>query len=169
MYIYLSSRNIHDQFPEAAHLPNAVEMHHNGETRYVMEIDEILPVDIPSENTFRYEILDSSGIIGGGYAVLNNIPVTADGRSAFEARFMNRARKVEDEPGFVGIRVLRPLDDDTYVILTLWDAEENFTAWQESQAYSHAHRKRNTEEGIDVQQPSIFPRPSFVKTYVIEN
>ncbi|WP_411348731.1 antibiotic biosynthesis monooxygenase family protein [Paenibacillus sp. WLX2291] len=169
MYMYISSHNIHEQFPEAAHLPDVIHLHQDGDARYVMEIDEILPVDIRSEHTFSYEVLDSSGIVGGGFAVLNHIPVTADGRSAFEQRFMNRARKVEEEPGFVGIRVLRPLDDDTYVILTLWDGEEQFKAWQESQAYSHAHRKRHTEEGIDVQQPSIFPRPSFVKTFIVEN
>ncbi len=168
MYMYISSHNIHDQFPEAAHLPEVISMRHDGDVRYVMEIDEILPVDIRSQHTFSYEVLDSGGRVGGNYAVLNNIPVTAEGRSAFEQRFMNRARKVEEELGFVGIRVLRPLDDDTYVIMTLWEGESDFKAWQESQAYSHAHRKRNTEEGIDVQQPSIFPRPSFVKTFTVD-
>lgn len=112
-----------------------------------------------------FQILNAVGDINDGfYAVFNNIPVTEEGRELFEARFQNRAGKVEEEPGFAAIRVLRPLNSDTYIILTLWKDEESFTNWQQSQAYSHAHAKRGTAEGID-KRPNVFPRPSFVKTY----
>lgn len=115
--------------------------------------------------TAAYEILDAQGQLdGGAFAVFNNIPVTEEGRELFESRFKNRAGLVEQEPGFQAIRVLRPLDSDTYVILTMWDDEKSFTQWQASQAYSHAHKKRGTSEGID-KRPNIFPRPSFVTTY----
>lgn len=112
-----------------------------------------------------FQILNAVGDINDGYyAVFNNIPVSGEGRELFESRFQNRAGKVEEEPGFAAIRVLRPLDSDTYIILTLWKDEESFKNWQQSQAYSQAHAKRGTEEGID-KRPNIFPRPSFVKTY----
>ncbi|KYG59335.1 antibiotic biosynthesis monooxygenase family protein [Planococcus maritimus] len=112
-----------------------------------------------------YEILDQKGRLeDGGFAVFNNIPVTDEGRELFESRFQNRAGLVEKEPGFAAIRILRPLDSDTYVILTMWEDESAFTNWQSSQAYSHAHKKRGTSEGID-KRPNIFPRPSFVTTY----
>lgn len=118
-----------------------------------------------TDNIETYEILDQQGRIeDGAFAVFNNIPVTEDGRELFESRFKNRAGLVEQEPGFAAIRVLRPLDTDTYVILTLWKDEASFTQWQSSQAYSHAHKKRGTSEGID-KRPNIFPRPSFVTTY----
>ncbi len=113
-----------------------------------------------------YQILDASGDINSGYfAVFNNIPVSDEGRELFESRFMNRARKIENEPGFAAIRVLRPLHSDTYVILTLWQDEESFRNWQNSEAYSSAHAKRGTSEGID-KRPNIFPRPSYVTTYL---
>lgn len=113
-----------------------------------------------------YQVLDAVGDINDGYyAVFNNIPVTDEGKELFESRFKNRAGKVEEEPGFAAIRVLRPLNSDTYVILTLWKDEESFTNWQQSQAYSHAHAKRGTEEGID-KKPNIFPRPSYVTTFI---
>ena len=113
-----------------------------------------------------YEVLDAKGDVNHGfYAVFNNIPVSEEGRELFESRFKNRAGKVEHELGFAAIRVLRPVSSDTYVILTLWKDEESFKAWQQSQAYSHAHAKRGTEEGID-KRPNIFPRPSFVTTYI---
>ena len=112
-----------------------------------------------------YEVLDHKGQLeDGAYAVFNNIPVTEEGRDLFESRFKNRAGLVEKEPGFAAIRILRPLDSDTYVILTMWEDESAFTTWQSSQAYSHAHKKRGTSEGID-KRPNIFPRPSFVTTY----
>ncbi|MBP1990258.1 antibiotic biosynthesis monooxygenase family protein [Paenibacillus eucommiae] len=134
------------------------------ETLYIFE--NPTPIDVSPDDIHIYEAIDSTGTLtGGGYVVLNNIPVTEEGRAEFENRFQNRARMVEQEPGFIGIRVLRPLNGDTYVIMTIWSEESYFKKWQESQAYSHAHRKRGTSEGIDQQQPGIFPRPSFVTAY----
>lgn len=113
-----------------------------------------------------YQILDASGDINSGYfTVFNNIPVTAEGRERFEELFNNRARMIEKEPGFEGIRVLRPMNSDTYVILTLWIDEKSFMDWQQSDSYGNAHAKRGTAEGID-KVANIFPRPSYVTTYV---
>jgi heme oxygenase (mycobilin-producing) len=116
---------------------------------------------------FSYEVLDAVGNINQAFfAVFNNIPVTDEGRTLFEYRFQQRARLIENEPGFIAIRVLRPLNSDTYIILTLWGSKEDFTNWQESKAYSHAHKTRGTSEGID--QESIFPRASYVTKYSVE-
>lgn len=57
-----------------------------------------------------YEVLDAVGLLGGEFIVCNNIPVTDEGRPLFEHRFNQRARLIEKEPGFVAIRVLRPLN-----------------------------------------------------------
>ncbi|MDN7241833.1 antibiotic biosynthesis monooxygenase [Planococcus sp. N028] len=134
----------------------------NGEESVVLYESE---GSAPAQGFEGYEVLDAVGDINDGYfAVFNNIPVTDEGRELFESRFKNRAGKVEQEPGFAAIRVLRPLNSDTYVILTLWKDEESFKDWQQSQAYGQAHAKRGTEEGID-KRPNIFSRPSFVKTY----
>lgn len=162
MYLYIFSSPITD----------AREEHHyvtlQGEegTRYIVEMDNPIEGEAAVPG---YEVIDANGTIAGSnFIVMNNIPVTEEGREAFEARFMNRARKVEGESGFSGIRVLRPLNSDTYVILTAWVSKESFEAWQKSQAYSHAHAKRDTSEGIAAQAPSIFARPSFVTTYTAE-
>ncbi|MFD1739127.1 antibiotic biosynthesis monooxygenase family protein [Bacillus salitolerans] len=113
-----------------------------------------------------YEILDQAGDFNSaGFAVLNNIPVSDEGRSIFEYRFSQRAKQIENEPGFNAIRVLRPKNNDTYIIVTLWDDEQSFLNWQTSKAYENTHRTRGTSEGID--QPSIFPRPSYVTKYTV--
>lgn len=114
-----------------------------------------------------YDVLDQSGdLLKGQFAVLNHIPVSDEGRTLFEERFQKRAKLIEHEPGFVAIRVLRPLQSDTYVILTIWDTASSFQQWQQSNAYEKAHAKRGTQQGID-QRPNIFPRPSFVATYTL--
>lgn len=112
-----------------------------------------------------YEVLDASGnLADSGFAVLNNISVTDEGRPLFEQRFSQRARLIENEEGFSAIRVLRPLQNDTYIIFTGWKDESSFSDWQSSKAYNEAHKKRGTSEGVD-QQPSIFSRPSYVTSY----
>lgn len=111
----------------------------------------------------RYEILSETGQLStNGYVVMNNIPVTADGRESFEDRFRNRAGLVESEPGFQALRILRPLEDDTYIVLTIWENKEAFTNWQTSKSFENAHKKRGTSSGLAT---AIFPRPSFVTTY----
>jgi heme oxygenase (mycobilin-producing) len=115
----------------------------------------------------RYEVVDASGeITNRGYVVLNNIPVTDEGRPLFEHRFKNRAGAIENEPGFVSIRVLRPLDSDTYVIFTQWENVKAFENWKSSEAYNQAHKKRGTEEGLD-KRPNIFSGPSYLTTFTI--
>ncbi|WP_392455722.1 antibiotic biosynthesis monooxygenase family protein [Chryseomicrobium aureum] len=149
MYIYLTDT------------PQVSGFHLKGETeRYINEYETLQELE-----GHGYKVIDSSGELSDkGFFVLNNIPVTEAGRPVFEQRFMNRARAIEDEPGFIAIRVMRPMDSNTYIILTEWEDEKNFKDWQSSQAYSKAHAKRGTDEGID-KRPAIFDGPSFVTTY----
>lgn len=113
----------------------------------------------------KYEVIDASGELSDqGYYVFNNIPVTDEGRPIFEHRFKNRARAIENEPGFIAIRILRPIGSDTYIILTEWTGPSSFSAWQTSQAYNKTHEKRGSEEGID-KLPNIFSSASYVTTY----
>ena len=71
--------------------------------------------------------------------VANRIPVAEGYEAQFEERFAQRAGRVEDRPGFVRMEVLRPVEGDTYVVLTHWESMEDFEAWTESQAFEDAH------------------------------
>lgn len=161
MFLYL----FHGTLPEDPQLDNVYALNGEEETIYLFEAAHPPGTSIDSRSAFQ--TIDSSGSLNGGFAVLNNIPVSEDGRTAFEERFLDRARRVEDMPGFSGIRVLRPLQGDTYVILTVWQDEDSFKEWQNSESYNHAHKKRDTSEGITQQRPEIFARPSFVTTYQV--
>jgi heme oxygenase (mycobilin-producing) len=114
----------------------------------------------------KYEVIDSVGTFDKtGFAVMNNIPVTDEGRPLIEYRFKNRQGKIEKQPGFVAIRVLRPLSSNTYVILTLWENQAAFKKWKESDSFQSAHKK--TEGKSHAQPQNIFAGPAYITTYSI--
>ncbi|WP_026582395.1 antibiotic biosynthesis monooxygenase family protein [Bacillus sp. J33] len=150
-----------------------IEEKHPNETMLTMQNpDTALLIHETSGATLfkeprKYEVIDSSGTFdNAGFAVLNNIPVTDEGRPLFEHRFKNRAGLIENEPGFAAIRVLRPLESNTYIILTLWNDEKSYRDWQGSKAFEKAHVKQEAESGID-KQPHIFSSPSYAAKYYI--
>lgn len=115
----------------------------------------------------RYEIFESSGTVGESkFAVMNNIPVTDEGRPVFEYRFKNRSKHIDKQPGFAGIRVLRPLKSDTYIVLTFWKDEASFSAWKESPSFGAAHGGGSTSE-TGKKKKKMFPRPAYVTKYNI--
>lgn len=119
------------------------------------------------ENTLKPEathtIINQIGTLPAhSYVVCNNVPVLADKQPQFEERFLQRAGKVEKEPGFEAIRILKPIHSDVNVIITFWRDASFFTDWQESSAYKEAHKHRNTKQGLS---KSIFSRPSYVEYY----
>ncbi|MGB5835199.1 MAG: antibiotic biosynthesis monooxygenase [Thiohalocapsa sp.] len=74
------------------------------------------------------------------YVVTNRVPVAAEWREAFEARFRRRAGQVEQQPGFVRMEVMRPETDQTpYVVLTAWESRVAFDAWLKSDDFKAAH------------------------------
>lgn len=79
------------------------------------------------------------------FVVMNRIPVRPEFREAFEERFRARAREVDRMPGFVRNWVLRPADpEDPYVVLTVWESEEAFEAWTQSEAFRRGHAQSGT-------------------------
>ncbi|TLS38073.1 antibiotic biosynthesis monooxygenase family protein [Pseudalkalibacillus caeni] len=114
-----------------------------------------------------FEVIDAAGgYEDAGFAVMNNIPVQRDERAVFESRFKERAGLVEKEPGCKGIRILRPKDDDTYVVLTLWKKKKDFENWQESDSYKEAHKNRNTSNGLP---STVFSGKPYIRTYFISD
>ncbi|WP_273852499.1 antibiotic biosynthesis monooxygenase family protein [Guptibacillus spartinae] len=124
-----------------------------------------------NSNTFfkhakKYEVMDKKGDLSDpGYVVLNHIPVEESERAVFEERFKNRAGKVENEPGCEGIRILRPVSNDPYIVATFWDSEKSFKNWQTSEAYDAAHKNRHTSKGLP---KTIFSGKPYLKTYQVE-
>ena len=114
----------------------------------------------------KYEVIESTGTFEQArFAVLNNIAITDEGRPLFEYRLLNRPRDIETQPGFVAIRALRPLNSNTYVLLTLWQDQADFTKWKATEAFGSFYKKLEEKTGA---QPSlIFSSAPYINTYSI--
>ena len=105
----------------------------------------------------RYEVVDGKGTIQNkGFVVMNHIPVTEEGRPLIEYRFKNQVGVIENEPGFIAIRVLRPIKSDTYVILTVWKKESDFNNWTDFKSFSEAHQLTNEGKQTPASSANIF-------------
>ena len=114
----------------------------------------------------KYEVVDGRGELKvEGYVVMNNIPVTEEGRPGFEFRFKNRAGLIEKEPGFSALRILRPLNSDTYVILTMWKDQEAFMNWKNSSSFQTAHNKDHKNLDNPDFNKKIFSGSAYVTQY----
>lgn len=110
-----------------------------------------------------YETVDQVGELKpDGYVVMNNIPVTDEGRPIFEDRFKNRKGNIEGMPGFTALRILRPLQSSTYVVLTQWEDANSFQNWKSSQAFEQAHQNTDAHKR---DRPSFSAGPAYVTQY----
>ncbi|WP_080847461.1 antibiotic biosynthesis monooxygenase family protein [Cytobacillus gottheilii] len=156
-------------------LKNIKEKHTNEKLVLLENENNALLIHESSGSTFfsaprSYEIFESAGEFSEpGFAVLNNIPVTDEGRPLFEYRFKNRKGKIENEPGFIGLRVLRPQKDNTYIVLTFWEDEKSFNNWQKSNSFKQAHSKPDGQKEEQSKPPQIFAGASYITKYYRTN
>lgn len=74
---------------------------------------------------------------------INAISVPEGAGEHFEARFAAREGSVDQRPGFLSFRLLRPLNEgERYLVVTEWESEEDFTAWRSDPA---AHPRKMEE------------------------
>lgn len=90
--------------------------------------------------------------------VANRIYVSAEHAAAFEKVFRERAKLVDEMPGFISNQVLRPVNEgDPYVVFTLWNSREDFMNWVRSEAFVKGHAQSGT-----------LPKDAFYKPNVLE-
>jgi len=107
-----------------------------------------------------YDILLKSGDIQErGYIVMNNIPVADEGKPIFETGFSKKKQNIEAAKGFQTFRLLKPLDGNTYIILSQWTSEEDYKNWTRSDVYSQE------QQTVDVKKPAYFMEQPFLNTY----
>jgi heme-degrading monooxygenase HmoA len=84
---------------------------------------------------------------------INAITVPADGGDELARRFAARAGAVDDQAGFEGFELLKPIDErNTWLVITRWTDDESFQAWVSSPAFEHGHRSE-AERGDQVAAP----------------
>ncbi|TQR19040.1 antibiotic biosynthesis monooxygenase family protein [Psychrobacillus vulpis] len=84
----------------------------------------------------KFEVMETLGQLSEkGYFVLQHVPVSEEGRPIFEYKYTHLTSTIEREPGFIALRVLKPIKSDTYIILTQWTGSNSFDVWQKSVAF----------------------------------
>ena len=77
--------------------------------------------------------------------VANRIYVKAEYGEQFERVFRERARLVDEMPGFVSNQVLRPVNDgEPYIVFTIWQSRADFMNWVRSDAFVKGHAQSGT-------------------------
>lgn len=104
-------------------------LHGKGNSLLVHETEKKTVFQVPR----KFEIVESSGKFAhNGYFVLHNIPISDEGKPVFEYLYTNLTSTLEKEPGFIALRVLKPIKSDVYIILTEWTGPNSFDVWQKS-------------------------------------
>ena len=71
---------------------------------------------------------------------INAIEVPEGAGPELEKRFAHRAHAVDNQPGFLGFQLLRPVKgDNRYFVVTQWESDDAFQAWANGPAIE-AHR-----------------------------
>ena len=85
---------------------------------------------------------------------INAITVPEGSGDELAKRFAARAGAVDDQPGFLGFELLRPVaGEDRYFVVTHWETHEDFVAWRDGQAGQAAHsgeRAKPVSTGADL-------------------
>ncbi|WP_048308220.1 antibiotic biosynthesis monooxygenase [Halomonas sp. PR-M31] len=94
------------------------------------------------------------------FVVNNRIFVNPGFEDEFETRFKARAGQIDSQPGFVAMRVLRPLGNKApYVVETEWESQAAFRGWVNSDDFKQAHADplpaEATREGGGIEQFEI--------------
>ncbi|WP_203245906.1 antibiotic biosynthesis monooxygenase family protein [Sporosarcina beigongshangi] len=117
----------------------------------------------------RYEVIGSSGALNDvGYFVWNHIPVTDEGRPIFEHHFKERTHTLDTEPGFIAFRLLRPLNSDTYIVMTEWAANTYYTRWKNAAPHHEEYLSGHAIAGVD-SNPHIFTSAASVTSYIAKS
>jgi heme oxygenase (mycobilin-producing) len=95
------------------------------------------------------------GMIGRMTVVkINAITVPADSGDELAKRFAARAGAVDNQEGFEGFELLKPMDGrTTWLVVTRWRDDESFQAWLNSPAFGHGHRSAAERSGGQAAPP----------------
>ena len=90
------------------------------------------------------------------YIAMNRFRIAPGREDTFEEVWRNRDSHLDQVPGFREFHLLKgaPTAEGTdFISHSLWDSQEAFTAWTESDAFKRAHGKSKMPEGTVMGPP----------------
>lgn len=84
---------------------------------------------------------------------INAITVPKDAGEHLEERFKARKHAIDNQPGFEGFQLLRPVKgEERYFVVTRWADEESYNNWWAGEGRS-AHAHGEGREGGEAREP----------------
>jgi heme-degrading monooxygenase HmoA len=94
----------------------------------------------------------------GSFVTVSGIAVPQPGAPLLEEAMRQRVRLVENEPGFGGLQVWRPVrPGESYRMVTWWRDEQAFRSYMRSPAHATSHARMPRGEHA--------PRPAGLERY----
>lgn len=106
------------------------------------------------------------------YLAMNHFRVAPDRADEFEAIWRERDTFLDEVPGFRSFHMLRgpreePGEDGKaaavlYASHTVWESEEAFLAWTQSEAFRKAHAQGRLPAGVIAGPPKLYGWTAFL-------
>jgi len=78
--------------------------------------------------------------------VVSNHVQIPESRAETFVRRLKDSYGIEDQPGFVELRLLQPIDAEGYITATTWESVDDYEAWKDGEAFERAHAERSADE-----------------------
>jgi heme-degrading monooxygenase HmoA len=102
------------------------------------------------------------------FVAVNHIEAEPTYIERFEMLFKSRAHAIDSSSGFQSMYVLKPNNpEDAYLIISYWDSEEHFIAWNKSSAFTDGHKRGFEDMKAAHKEGGKPPMKSTYKTYTI--
>ncbi|MCT2535582.1 antibiotic biosynthesis monooxygenase [Aquibacillus koreensis] len=159
MNAYMTSGTLDFLVKIANKHPNLHLFFMQAEDQTVVYYEDMKPTIF--ETARKFEVVVSNGDLReDGFVVMNNIPVTDEGKPIFESQFKQRAGMIENTPGFYALRVLRPVQGNKYVVMVQWRDQASYEKWKNSDSFAKSHAKSGKKE-----KAPYAAGPSYVTNY----
>lgn len=80
-----------------------------------------------------FEVIDGWGTFEQrGFVAMQNVPVMDEARPVFEKQLLNSITPLKSDPSLLAYRVLRPIKEEIYVVITQWAGPASFETWTKS-------------------------------------
>ncbi len=107
-------------------------------------------------------------IAQAGYIAINTIHCQPHYVERFECLFCSRARMIDNEPGFLGMKVLKCTEEGApYLVLSYWESEDAFVGWTKSPSFLDGHKRAFADLAEAKARGEEAPMKSDFKTYTI--
>ncbi len=92
------------------------------------------------------------------YIAMNRFSIALGHEDEFETIWRNRETFLDEVPGFREFHLLRGPSDQKatlYASHSVWNAQEDFVQWTESDSFRKAHAKARTPKGMHLSHPQF--------------